>query len=306
MMAKLRADAHVLCFYLMVVLMCSTLIVTDHARAQSTGDQCTLGKRAKLFKGTRGKAYRFKLKVGAVVTLVEQDSSRWKVTSARGETGFINVRHMQRVCTYSTLKSEKNEKEVPVEPPVPSPEPAPEKPSEEPAEAEPEKPVAPVVEPEVKPVEAEKVESTQPEPEATEVAPVPEMTAVVVDEDLPQVWQLSDVPTLTYVSLGVGTAALGVATYFGLEMQSNADIANDLDYGSQIAAQKAQDQAFIANIALGVGSAAMVTGLYLWLDSIFWQDAPAEKETDSDTPEVDAVGVVPVDEGVVVQVGGSF
>jgi hypothetical protein len=307
------------------------------ALAQAAGDQCTLGKPAKLFKRAKGKAFRFKVKSGAVATLLEQVGARWKVRMPRGAKGFINVRHMDRVCTYNTPKSEKTEKEVPVEPPVPSPEP--EQPPEEPAEAEPEKPVAPPVEaeltpapeiepppvplqpvveelvepevkPAIKPVEAEKVESTQPEPESTEPVldsePEPELTTVVVDEELPAAWQLSDVPTLAYVSLGVGTAALGVAGYFGLEMQSNADLANAMDYGSHSAAQKAQDQAFIANIALGLGSAAIVTGLYLWLDSMFWPEDPAEKETDSDTPEVDAVGVVPVDEGVVVQVGGSF
>ena len=254
-----------------------------------------------------------------MVKLVRKKSARWNVIAPNGVAGFVPVRHMNRVCTYTTPKSEKAKEEVPAKSPVPSPEPAPEKPAEPtpPQEIEPspvpvqpkvEKPAIPEspLEPAVKPEEAEKVQAIPPAPEPTEEATVPEVTAVVVADAVPTRGQLSDIPTLAYVSLGLGTAAFGLAGYFGAEMNSNADIANAMDYGSHSSAKKAQDQAIMANIALGVGAVGIAAGLYLVLDSMFWGEVSAAKKPELGKPDIDGVVVIPVDEGAVVQVGGSF
>ncbi|HYQ40562.1 MAG TPA: hypothetical protein VER11_01295 [Polyangiaceae bacterium] len=70
---------------------------------------------------------------------------------------------------------------------------------------------------------------------------------------------------------GVGVAALGVGTYFGLRAISNADKARDLcpngdcgDPAGETAADDAHTQATISNVSFVLGAAAVATGAVLY------------------------------------------
>jgi len=86
---------------------------------------------------------------------------------------------------------------------------------------------------------------------------------------------------------GVGVAALGVGTYFGLRAISNADKARDLcpagdctDLAGETAADDAHTQATISNVSFVLGAAAVATGVVLYFT------LPTKKSTQ--------VGMVPM------------
>jgi len=76
---------------------------------------------------------------------------------------------------------------------------------------------------------------------------------------------------LPWIVGGVGVAALGVGTYFGLRAISNADKARDLcpngdcnDPAGKTAADDAHTQATISNVSFVLGAAAVATGVVLY------------------------------------------
>jgi hypothetical protein len=82
--------------------------------------------------------------------------------------------------------------------------------------------------------------------------------------------------TAGYVTAGVGLALVGAGVFFGLDASSTADDANAYDTanpehtraGLQALVDDSEQSAFQANVALGIGGAAMLAGAaMLWLAS---------------------------------------
>ncbi len=79
--------------------------------------------------------------------------------------------------------------------------------------------------------------------------------------------------TTGYITAGVGLAVLGAGVFFGLDASSTADDANAYDTGEpehtrgglQALVDDAEQSAFKANLALGVGGAAVLAGAAMLL-----------------------------------------
>ena len=110
----------------------------------------------------------------------------------------------------------------------------------------------------------------------------------------------------TYLSFVLGAAAFGVGGYYGIQAQSDAETANQLQIGSQQAGADAQRHATVANILYGVGALGLGTGLYLWLSN----DETTYAAQSQDAPERAVLftqfELIPTDAGAFLQVGGVF
>ena len=112
-------------------------------------------------------------------------------------------------------------------------------------------------------------------------------------------------PWPSYLSMALGTAALGAGVYFGLQAKTNEDLANSNDVGSQQAIVDAQDQSLLANILYGVGGLGLGTGLYL----LFTGDATAETAATSqgEIPvSMTRFELIPLVNGAVLSLGGTY
>ena len=103
----------------------------------------------------------------------------------------------------------------------------------------------------------------------------------------------------------LGGAAVGAGTYFGLEAQSNADLANALEIGSQRAGQDAEEQMVIANVLYGIGAVGLVTGIYLWFNADDVETASLSKQSQAGL-RLTGLDIAPLREGALVLVGGSY
>ena len=115
----------------------------------------------------------------------------------------------------------------------------------------------------------------------------------------------SPTPWGSYLSMILGGAAVGAGTYFGLEAQSNADLANALEIGSQRAGQDAEEQMVIANVLYGIGAVGLVTGIYLWFNADDVETASLSKQSQAG-PRLTGLDIAPLREGALVLVGGSY
>ena len=135
------------------------------------------------------------------------------------------------------------------------------------------------------------------------VAPTPSQNEMVA---LPAVASAATpTPWGSYLSMILGGAAVGAGTYFGLEAQSNADIANALEIGSQRAGQDAENQALIANVLYSVGGLGLVTGIYLWFSADDVETASLSKQSQPGL-RLTGLDIAPLREGALVLVGGSY
>ena len=112
-------------------------------------------------------------------------------------------------------------------------------------------------------------------------------------------------PWGSYLSMILGGAAVGAGTYFGLEAQSNADIANALEIGSQRAGQDAENQALIANVLYSVGTLGLLTGIYLWFSADDVETASLSRQSQAGL-RLTGLDIAPLREGALVLVGGSY
>ena len=135
------------------------------------------------------------------------------------------------------------------------------------------------------------------------VAPTPSQNEVVASPAVASA--ASPTPWGSYLSMILGGAAVGAGTYFGLEAQSNAEIANALEIGSQRAGQDAENQALIANVLYSVGAVGLVTGIYLWFSADDVETASLSKQSQPGF-RLTGLDIAPLREGALVLVGGSY
>ena len=104
----------------------------------------------------------------------------------------------------------------------------------------------------------------------------------------------------------LGGAAVGAGTYFGLQAQDKADLANTLDVGSQRAGQDAQTQALLANVFYGAGAVGLVTGLYLYFTADEGETAAVSLSESPDTLQVRSFDFAPLSDGALILIGGTY
>ncbi len=82
---------------------------------------------------------------------------------------------------------------------------------------------------------------------------------------------------LPWVALGAGVVAFGAGTAFGMQALDSADSARGAELRSVASGHKddAESKALIADVAFGVGAAAVGTAVYLWLRADAAADGPS-------------------------------
>ena len=113
-------------------------------------------------------------------------------------------------------------------------------------------------------------------------------------------------PWGSYLSMILGGAAVGAGTYFGLQAQDKADLANTLDVGSQRAGQDAQTQALLANVFYGAGAVGLVTGLYLYFTADEGETAAVSLSESPDALQVRSFDFAPLSDGALILIGGTY
>ena len=112
-------------------------------------------------------------------------------------------------------------------------------------------------------------------------------------------------PWPSYLSMGLGTAAIGAGIYFGLQAKANEDLANSNDIGSQQAIVDAQDQSLMANILYGVGGLGLGTGLYLLFTGDDAAETAALKRQQSRVA-MTRFELIPLVNGAMLSLGGTY